>query len=419
MEYDYATSQTPDKGAQVGPEPTPTPNAALAAIQASIPGFGGNLIEVDIVTSENKRAVYTSKAYPANANGTQRPGAIVEYSSEFSIGEGIGGYTNVLPSGYLRAEFLESDGNDYLNLPCVSEAGDAISWTFDVQYTKFTTGKQAEGKNGIPYFFCGVNGSEWYWGANSNVLYPGLESDYDWHKFELTYSSEFTGLKIDNTVFSSTYSASAVVLPESLRLWRSYGGTSYCFNRKKQVKLKINNNLLYDLVPCIDSTGVPAYYNKTDGQTLHTQYNRLIVGMTLAQARKLSNLPAGGGVLKVSLPSNYGEDEGVANAISEANIKGWNIEVVSTWDVSGASTTFALRRIWVRKTQDDQGNYVDADGTRWEVESCVAMYNADGSEPEAHGYEPYRSVEAAVAYWELEPYVYPEEEEFSQDINYN
>lgn len=86
MEYSYTTSQAPDKGVQVGPEPIPTPNATLAMTQDNIPGFGGNLIEVGIVTNGTNRAVYMSKAYPANADGAQRSGAVVEYGSEFSVG---------------------------------------------------------------------------------------------------------------------------------------------------------------------------------------------------------------------------------------------------------------------------------------------------------------------------------------------
>ena len=162
----------------------------------------------------------------------------------------------------------------------------------------------------------------------------------------------------------------------------------------------------------VDQNGVPCMFEKVTRKPFYNSgTGQFIVGMTMKQARKLSKLPAGGGTLKVSLPSNYLEDEGVTNAIAAANAKGWNIEVASTFEADGASATFALRRIWVRKTQDEQGNYIDADGVRWQVESCVAMYNADGSEPDAHGYEPFRSVEAATEYWDLTAWVDPEQEE--------
>jgi hypothetical protein len=38
------------------------------------------------------------------------------------------------------------------------------------------------------------------------------------------------------------------------------------------------------------------------------------------------------------------------------------------------------------------------------------MYTPDNSTPDMHGYEMYRSVDAAVSYWELTPGFAPEEE---------
>lgn len=131
-----------------------------------------------------------------------------------------------------------------------------------------------------------------------------------------------------------------------------------------------------------------------------------IVGFTLAQARKLSKLPATGGTLTISLPSNWQEDAGVVDALATAEGNGW-VFTYQTYDAEETTSTFALRRIWVRKTQDANGLYVAKDGTRWHVEWCAGMI---GAEPDAHGYEPYRSVEAAVEYWELQQWVDPEEE---------
>jgi hypothetical protein len=82
---------------------------------------------------------------------------------------------------------------------------------------------------------------------------------------------------------------------------------------------------------------------------------------------------------------------------------------VQTYEAAGAAAaTFALRRVWVRKVQDENGTYVDADGSRWQVEWCVDVIGAD---PESLGYERFRSVEVAAEYWGLQPYQYPEEEQ--------
>ena len=70
-----------------------------------------------------------------------------------------------------------------------------------------------------------------------------------------------------------------------------------------------------------------------------------------------------------------------------------------------------MRRIWVRKTQDENGIYADANGNRFQVEWCVEIYSPENKTPEDLGYEQFRSVESAVEYWELTPYVDPTLEE--------
>ena len=139
-----------------------------------------------------------------------------------------------------------------------------------------------------------------------------------------------------------------------------------------------------------------------------------IVGMTLSQARKLSNLPATGGSLTVSLPTGYDSDAGVMSALDSARANGWTLTIQTYTPEAAASSaaTFDLRRIWVRRTQTENGAHVAADGTRWQVDWCVDMLTPDGSKPDAYGYELFRSQEAAVAYWELSPYVDPETENF-------
>lgn len=152
-----------------------------------------------------------------------------------------------------------------------------------------------------------------------------------------------------------------------------------------------------------DKVSKQPFYNSGTGS--------FIVGFTLAQARQLGNLPATGGTLTISLPSNWQEDDGVVNALATAEANGW-VFTYQTYEAASTVSTFALRRIFVRKTQNENGQYIDADGTRWHVEWCAGMI---GAEPTDHGYEPFRSVDAAVSYWELFPWVDPESEEMMQN----
>lgn len=406
MEYNYTTSQAPDKGVQVGPEPIPMPDATLAMTQANNPGFGGNFIEVGIVTNENKSAVYTSKAYPANADGKQRPGATVEYSSEFSVGESIWGVfvpVSPLPEGYIAAEFLEGTGSQYVVLPeFIFSSEDDIEWliafsnypstgNFGVwSCTNAFTVRQVAVMSMNQYIF-NFFGGEIY----SGTLEPGV------------YAFRNNGLYINGNLKKSLS-----LTPKnttSLYLFcQRYNNVPSYFAPVALSYFKIKDKL--NLLPAIDALGAPCMF---DAKTKTPYYNSgsgtFVVGLNLKHARELAKLPTTGGALTISLPEGYEADAAVDTALQTARANGWII-TVQTYEAEATASTFGMRRIWVRKTQDEHGIYVDADGTRYNVDWCVAMYTPDGSEPDAHGYEMFQSVDAATEYWGLIPWVDPEQE---------
>lgn len=82
------------------------------------------------------------------------------------------------------------------------------------------------------------------------------------------------------------------------------------------------------LVPVLDQTGRPCMYDTVTEASL---YNiapagiEFTAGMTIKQARNLANLPATGGSLTVSLPSEAEFDAAVQRALTAASGKGWTI----------------------------------------------------------------------------------------------
>lgn len=75
---DYITAQTPDKGVQIGKE-LPISNDSIAMTPDTVPGFGGNTVDISY---ENN--VFKSVAKPMNADGSERVGAVV--TTEFIYG---------------------------------------------------------------------------------------------------------------------------------------------------------------------------------------------------------------------------------------------------------------------------------------------------------------------------------------------
>ena len=335
----------------------------------------------------------------------------------------LGGGVSTLPSGYLAAEYIEQPPKkqelDYVNAYIATDVTLSDDMSVTIDHTPVELYWQGEeiyilgnANNGVI-----VNeGSQF--GLNFNVKgtcrlgwggskydnpfakrhYKDVRSIVECSKGRVSLDGYESSLDV-TTELNST---NTVVLGA----WRkAYGSRSKIHG----ATIKKGGKLVASYVPALDEVGSPCLYDTIGKKPFYNgAANEFIVGMTMEQARKLGKLPAGGGMLTVSLPSNYAEDEGVVNALATAQENGWKITIQTYEAEAGASSTFALRRIWVRKRTDEQGSYVDADGSRWQVEWCVDIVGAD---PEQEGYEPFRSVDVATEYWGLTPWVDPEAEE--------
>lgn len=72
-------------------------------------------------------------------------------------------------------------------------------------------------------------------------------------------------------------------------------------------------------------------------------------------------------------------------------------------------TTNNTHPIWVKIEEDNEfGQYVNASGKRFNIQSCVAIYHPQQLTPEQLGWERYDSEQAALEANELTPYVDPE-----------
>ena len=336
-----------------------------------------------------------------------------------------GGASFALPKGYLAAEFLELTGNGSFMVT------DIVPHNLMGARCIVRSGLPSEGASGEYYFFCTREspGTDTRWIS----LRPSIGTSYSpyagWGP-ALRPGRWFDGVtdcllnyKNSRKVGFIGKEDSWVDLPElpfiptkPLYL-ANMPGNSGNGHRLYYGELTEGESVTHIFKPAVTDVGVPCFYESKHKKTYKgSSVNGFIVGMTCKQALKLAELPAGGGELPVSLPSNWQEDDGVVKALATAEANGW-VLTYQTYDADASTaSTFALRRIFVRKTQNDNGQYVAADGSRWHVEWCAGMI---GAEPTDHGYEPFRSVDAAVAYWELEPYVHPEQEELLTDYNEN
>ena len=314
----------------------------------------------------------------------------------------LGGGDN-LPAGYTRLAFLGTTGSQYINTGIVatSELCGIVTFSFTEKTWQPLFVASKSGKSWIVFARGTVEsrtGVRFDLGSEGIVLSPIVDlSDGAKHTIKKEGANNWVDGVRKQANKSASFDGGDTV---KLGCLTAYG---YYFQGKiYSASLYTQEQKLRVFIPSISPSGKPCMYDSVS-QKAFPGTGTFIAGMTVAQARKLGQLPAGT-TLTVSLPVGWQEDEGVVNAIAQATANGCVITQAEDWSNGGsaASSSFALRRVWVRKTQDSNGTYVDSDNTRWLVEHCIDVWGAD---PETLGYERFRSVDAATDYWELTPFM--------------
>lgn len=380
---------------------------------------GGTVTSADGLISEEVKAGKQMVVFGTGAalELSDNAGRIVETFKVAPVGlmgAGGGADTSLLPDGYLAADFIQFDGTDFVQYnqaAVTSKAGDRLVFSTINQFYKIVANTpQSEGRYST--FYYGVEKGNFCYGVGSTAEPAAMEADTNWHKITLSHTPSLSFFRIDGAEFPAAYNASASVLQWGICIGTALDYTKNCYSRKKRATLQINGAIKFDLIPAITAAGKVVFYDVANGSTKSSYSNKLRAGLTLSQARKLIKLPDGGGsTLRICLPSNYEEDEYVTAILAELHAKGW-IPDIDTYGGENVASTFAFKRVLVRKTPDAEGNYVDAQGARYFVEKTQTIIGAD---PQELGYETFRSVESAIAYWELEPYVNPDEELLTEE----
>lgn len=345
------------------------------------------------------------------------------------LGEGV---TSSLPAGYIPCTFLEFDAASTFDsdvtvddqtgfsFDCVRKAGsittlNVVAGNYSREsvsnYVYVTlANKGILGISGSSGSYYPLKSGGWVSSADAsaatqyNVNGARTVIEMNWlnnNKFSLNYNGETSQRDMPFRISASSLPLSIGNGATARPLVQAFSGSLYRVSVSQGAQ-KVRNYL-----PALSVEGKPVLYDLVKKKALTNSTDTApIPAFTLKQARQLGKLSAGA-TCKILLPAGWQEDEGVVAAREQAIAKGCTLPVQEYTEGASASATYALRRIWVKRTLAANGAYVDAEGRCWNIDWCVDVWGAD---PESLGYERFRSVEAAVAYWELVPYEYPEEE---------
>lgn len=161
-------------------------------------------------------------------------------------------------------------------------------------------------------------------------------------------------------------------------------------------------------IPAIDLSGRPCMFDKIKNEMCYNVGNgEFVAGVgSLRQLLTILDfLPATGGLLTLSLPYEANSPEGSSALEQAQQKKGWTFIVRNYRAPSAALYTLKRGRdlIWCCRVRSNSGQYLAADGSRWSIESCVAVFGTLGNNPSLYGFEQFESVEQAAQIWELMP----------------
>lgn len=343
---------------------------------------------------------------------------------------GGGGNTSSLPTGYTLLEFVESNGGAYVNTQLT------ISPTMGVKYKVWrdsaTNYMVLAGNMEIPsdtntfYPFISVNtciglnikGSHYilknggFSSSSSNIASVGVAIKNEFVDGCVNWLNDGQ-LSIKSVAFTETRALPASISRSSRSFYLGTQGAIGYNNFKGRIynfNISDSSRIISSCMPVIDSEGNPCFYDTVRDMPLpNIGTAAFIAGFSLAGARKIGRLPAGI-QMTIYLPSGWEDDAEVVAARAIAEAKGCIFEV-RTYSEEQSVATYSFNRIWVKRTQDDDGSYVDADNTHWRIDWCDTVIGAD---PESLGYERFRNVEVAAEYWGLTPVMEIPEEDLTE-----
>lgn len=327
----------------------------------------------------------------------------------------LAGGGSALPAGYAPAAFLESTGSQFIELPALTVTDeDTVRWS--QQYV--ADGGNLSSIDGVWAAKNDTSGCRFYTNASSGRAILGLlgasaSCSLEQYKAGRSFQASKSGLTVDGVLFAGTGTASG-------SRTGFYIGTQKISGVAYNAKIRLmcfGVGPKCRLIPAVDPSGEPCMLDLVN-KTPH--YNagsgNYTVGASLEQVGRLvHNLPATGGIMKLSLPEGYEASELWPPARAMAEAKGWRI-TLQTYPSATAAATYSMRRVrrvvWCRMTPSEHGAYVDPAGHRTDVQWCADIV---GSTPEAEGYEPFDSTAAAAEHWQLVPYEAPEEENLTNE----
>lgn len=243
-----------------------------------------------------------------------------------------------LPSGYTRVEFLESTGTQYILAPWA--AYDEIEYISQLRNTTHDIHCPAgcSDSEGTGIYLTEYNPSGLYCRYGVNYYYSRPNDNFPSYEVHEVKIKDFK-LYLNNNLFANIQRSdfefgNSDYIGVFVRFTKSKNAVDYVYQGAiYRVSIKSKDINVYTFIPCLDDKGIPCMFDMVTRQTFRNNgTGQFIVGLTMAQALDLANLPVPttSNTLTISLPKEASlvqHNQEVEVALSIAAEKGWQIAV--------------------------------------------------------------------------------------------
>lgn len=312
---------------------------------------------------------------------------------------------NTLPEGYIPAEFLEYlNTNSYVQIPLTNNGNSypGFEVLHDLQYTSHDVGGFMGVGGGSYDFWRVVNSTTFGFETNKTITVDDIKNR---RKIIFAIQDKISYLSTEGKTTSAYRSSDRGDTSYYLFFVPPYSNTMV---RIFNAKVTEGGILTRNLRPALSPEGRVCFYDLISKTVFEARYkNCLKIGFSDEQFKQLDRFPASSNNITISLHEGYEEKEDIVKILNDLRAKGWTITVQTYTDeeISYFLRNRFTKMIWVRKIQNENGFYGDANGICYDVDWCVEIYSPENLTPENYGYEQFYSFEDAIQTWQLSPYI--------------
>lgn len=183
--------------------------------------------------------------------------------------------SNLLPSGYTLCEYLESDGNQYINTGLYMTQDNEIiakaslnNATIGDTNNSLCGSRKNTGDN-FYLFYARSTSSKYrvvFQIDGENNLYENDSDGTDAFTFKMNKTGSYIN---DTLVYSYTSSNFTSTIPFYVCGGNNRGRAIGFVGRSYSYIIKENNNVIMKLIPCLDTNGTPCMYDVVGKQTYY------------------------------------------------------------------------------------------------------------------------------------------------------